>query len=62
MENCALVGPSGVCLKGEDGRGMDLKVELAAFGDEDDRSITTALLLTLALGRKAGSEIVDDGG
>ena len=62
MDECTLVGPSGVCLNGEDGRGMDLKVELAAFGDEDDRSSTTALLLTLAFGRKVGSDIMDDGG
>jgi hypothetical protein len=64
VDACVLVGPSGICLNGEGGRGMDLKVVLVApFGDEDDRSSTTAaLLLTLAFGRKAGSEIMDDGG
>ncbi len=40
---------------------MDLTVEL--LGDEDDRSTTrAALLVTLALGRKAGSESTEDGG
>jgi hypothetical protein len=58
VDECVLVGPSGVCLNGEGGRGMDLKVVLAPFGDEGDRSSTTAaLLLTLAFGRKAGSEL-----
>jgi len=42
---------------------MDLTVELAAPGDEDDRSTAiAALLLTLAFGRKADSECMDDGG
>lgn len=51
-------------MNGEVGRGMDLKVEFVVpFGDEDDRSRTTAaLVLTLAFGRKAGSDIMDDEG
>ena len=63
VDGCTLVRPRGVCLNGEDGGGMDLRVVLAGFGDEDDRSSTiAALLLTLAFGRKAGSELMDDGG
>lgn len=63
MDEFALVRPGGICLNGEDGRERDLTVELAALGDEADRSTTAAaLLVTLAFGRKAGSENVDDGG
>lgn len=63
MPTAERVDECTVGLNGEDGRGMDLTVELAAPGDEDDRSTAiAALLLTLAFGRKAGSEIMDDGG
>lgn len=63
MPTAERVDECTVGLNGEDGRGMDLTVELAAPGDEDDRSTAiAALLLTLAFGRKAGSDIMDDGG
>jgi hypothetical protein len=50
----------GGCLDGEGGRDVDLTVELP-LGDRPTTMV--ALLLTLAFGRKVGSEIAgEDGG
>jgi hypothetical protein len=50
-------------LNGDAGRVVDLAIEFSALDDEDVRPMTTvALLLTLALGREAGTVGMVDGG
>ena len=46
-------------MDGEGGRDVDLTVELP-LGDRPTTMV--ALLLTLAFGRKVGSEVTDEGG